>query len=319
MAEARYSIRAVARRTGLTPHAIRVWEKRYGVVHPDRTETNRRLYSEAEVERLALLRGATQAGHNISQLVQLPNESLAELAKANPGSFAESPEPRIADWIKLSTAAVRALNTSAFEEVLERGAVALGQHGLLERVVGPLAQEIGNLWRAGTITAAHEHFASAIIRNFLVSNYKPFAYAKDMPGLIVATPSGQLHELGAVLVAAAANDLGWRVVYIGASVPAAEIAGAALQHEARAVALSIVYPEDDPSLDLELRALRRFLPSTQILAGGRAATAYASTLKAIGAILPEDLNAIYLQLDNLRKVKLVQIPTSSLREKPSVS
>lgn len=303
MAEPRYSIRAVARRTGLSPHAIRVWEKRYGVVRPNRTDSNRRLYSEEEVERLALLRSATQAGHNISQLANLPNESLVELAKANPGPGIDSPEPRITDLIELSTAAVRALNTRAFEEVLERGAVALGQHGLLERVVGPLAQAIGDLWRDGTITAAHEHFASAIIRNFLVCNYRPFAYSKDMPGLVVATPAGQLHELGAVLVAAAANDLGWRVVYLGTSLPAAEIAGAALQHEARAVALSIVYPEDDPSLDLELRALRRFLPATQILVGGRASAAYVSSLKAIGAILPEDLNAIYSQLDNLRKPK----------------
>jgi methanogenic corrinoid protein MtbC1 len=280
-----------------------VWEKRYGVVRPDRTDTNRRLYSEEEVQRLALLHSATQAGHNIGQLANLPNESLAELAKGIPSSETETAEPKIADLIKSSMATVRELNTHAFEEVLGRGAVALGQHGLLEKVIGPLAQEIGDLWRNGTITAAHEHFASAVIRNFLVCNYKPFAYSKDMPGLIVATPAGQLHELGAVIVAAAANDLGWRVVYLGTSLPAAEIAGAALQHQARAVALSIVYPEDDPSLDLELKTLRRFLPSTQLLAGGRASAAYASTLKAIGAILPEDLNAIYYQLDNLRKPK----------------
>lgn len=303
MVEARYSIKAVARRTGLSPHAIRIWEKRYGVVCPDRTDTNRRLYSEAEVERLSLLRAATQAGHNISQLAQLPNESLAELAKAQSPLSSSEPPSIDADLIKLSTAAVRALNTGEFEGVLERGVVALGQHGLLEKVVGPLAQEIGNLWRDGTITAAHEHFASAIIRNFLVCNYKPFAHTKDMPGLIVATPAGQLHELGAVIVAAAANDLGWRVVYLGTSLPAAEIAGAALQHEARAVALSIVYPEDDPSLDSELRALRRFLPRTHILAGGRAAMAYDSSLTAIGAIRPEDLTAIYRELDNVRKLK----------------
>jgi methanogenic corrinoid protein MtbC1 len=297
-----------------------VWEKRYGVVRPDRTDTNRRLYSEEEVERLALLRCATQAGHNISQLVQLPNERLAELAKASSTPLADAPASGIADLIKSSTAAVRALNTRAFEEVLERGAVALGQHGLLERVVGPLAQEIGDLWRDGTITAAHEHFASAIIRNFLVSNYKPFAYTKEMPGLIVATPAGQLHELGAVIVAAAANDLGWRVVYLGTSLPAAEIAGAALQHEARAVALSIVYPEDDSSLELELRTLRRFLPSTGILVGGRAAGAYAAILKAIDAILPEDLNAIYHHLDNLRKLKTRDLSKSGgPREKSMTS
>ncbi len=305
MSEASYSIKAVARRTGLTPHAIRIWEKRYGVVRPARTDTNRRLYTEAEVERLALLRNATRAGHSISHVAQLPNDRLAALGSVTPPpdtDVSRSSAPG-ADLLFLSVTAVRTLNTLDFEAVLERGLLALGHHGLLEKLVGPLAREIGNLWRDGTITAAHEHFASAVIRTFLVSSYKPFAFSKDMPTLIVATPAGQLHELGAVMVAAAGNDLGWRVIYLGTSLPAAEIAGAALQNEARAVALSIVYPEDDPTLEAELKSLRRFLPATHILVGGRAADAYASSLAAIGAILPPDLTDLYQELDKLRTLR----------------
>ncbi len=295
-------MKAVARRTGLSAHAIRVWEKRYGAVRPRRSDTNHRLYTEAEVERLALLHNATRAGHSIGQLADLPNERLAVLGGMGnttvPAKEAVGPEVEL---ISASVSAVRALNTREFETVLERGAVTLGQHGLLQRVVGPLAQRIGDLWRDGTITAAHEHFASAVIRNFLVRNYKPFVFSKDMPTLVVATPAGQLHELGAVMVAAAANDLGWRVVYLGTSLPAAEIAGAALQNQARAVALSIVYPEDDASLDSELKNLHRFIPGTAILAGGRATAAYRVSLEAINAILPGDLSSLYEELDQLRR------------------
>ena len=78
--------------------------------------------------------------------------------------------------------------------------------------------------------------------------------------LVVATPAGQIHELGALLVGAAAANLGWHVTYLGASLPAAEIAGAARQNRARAVALSLVYPEDDPRLEGELTRLRESLP-----------------------------------------------------------
>ena len=82
----------------------------------------------------------------------------------------------------------------------------------------------------------------------------------NAPRIIVATPAGQLHELGAVIVKDAAAQIGWHTTYLGASLPAAEIAGAAVQNRAVVVALSIVYPEDDPDLPQELISLRRFLP-----------------------------------------------------------
>src|SRR5512133_1309735 len=80
MSEANYSIKAVAKLTGLTPHVIRVWEKRYGAVKPHRTDTNRRMYSESDVHRLGMLRHATTAGHSIGNIANLPEDRLAKLA-----------------------------------------------------------------------------------------------------------------------------------------------------------------------------------------------------------------------------------------------
>ena len=100
---------------------------------------------------------------------------------------------------------------------------------------------------------------------------------ENAPVLVVATPSGQLHELGALLVGAAAANLGWHVTYLGASLPAAEIAGAALQNRARAVALSLVYPEDDPTLEdeLDLSKVQMQMPMFKMLAKGYLAAAKA--------------------------------------------
>jgi DNA-binding transcriptional MerR regulator/methylmalonyl-CoA mutase cobalamin-binding subunit len=304
MSETQHSIKAVARRTGLSPHVIRVWERRYGAVTPVRTGTNRRVYSDSEVERLDLLRRAIGAGHSIGNIAQLPSENLTRLAAVPapavtpPKAGTVKPEQLVAECLE----AVKELNTRALEEVLTRGSVALGQHGLLERVVAPLARQIGDLWRDGTIMAAHEHFASSIIRSFLTRNSKPYALDANAPMLLVATPAGQLHELGAVMVAAAANDLGWRVVYCGASLPASEIAGAAAQNRARAVALSIVYPDDDPNLPGELENLRQHLPAEiRIIAGGRASGSYAPVLEKIHALRAEDLRNLYDLLENIRK------------------
>lgn len=310
MADAQFTIKAVARRTGLTPHVIRVWEKRYAAVTPCRSGTNRRLYSEAETERLRLLRGATLAGHSIGSVANLPNEKLAELAQAMGGADQGSGATKALDegrgatpdYVGECVAAIRSLDSQGFESVLSRAIVSLGQHGLLEKLIGPLAQRVGDLWRDGSITAAHEHFATAVIRTFLGRNSQPFAASRKTPTLVVATPSGQLHELGAIMVGAAANDLGWRVVYLGASLPAADIAGAAVRNEALAVALSIVYPADDSNLPNELENLRRYLPPhIRIIAGGRSASGYREVLNKIGASVTTHLTEFYAILDALRR------------------
>ncbi len=119
---------------------------------------------------------------------------------------------------------------------------------------------------------------------------------------MIGTPSGQLHELGALLAGAAAANMGWRVIYIGASLPAAEIAGAVRQNRARGVALSLVYPEDDPRLESELARLREMLgPETALLVGGRATPAYRDVLEKLNAVQITDLDHLCATLDELRK------------------
>ena len=304
MSEAQYSIKVAARKSGLTAHVIRVWERRYNAVSPDRTNTNRRRYSDAAIERLTLLCSATHAGHSIGSIAKLPVEKLRELAaEVIPASMPVARRSEAAATQVIGTAinAIEKLNSNELEAILGRAAVAFGQHGLLEKVIAPFAQKVGELWRDGSITAAHEHFASAVIRNFLFQTSKPYAANGSAPVLVVGTPAGQLHELGAVMAAAAANDLGWRVIYLGTSLPAVEIAGAAIHNKARAVAMSIVYPDDDPNLAQELQSLRKHLPpEIKLITGGRAAESYASTLEALGAIRTRQLSELYRVLEQMR-------------------
>ena len=307
MAEAHQAIKVVARRTGLSAHVIRIWEKRYGAVEPERTGTNRRLYSDEQIERLSLLRDITQNGHSIGHVAKLPTEKLRELSRESNDTKGHAPReltasPAAPAFLDECVAAVKALDARALDDTLKRAATELGAQGLLQRVVAPLAQTIGDLWRDGAITAAHEHFASAVIRIFLGHAARPFAGMDSAPVLIIATPAGQIHELGALIVGAAAANLGWHVTYLGASLPAAEIAGAARQSRARAVALSLVYPEDDPRLEGELMRLRESLPpEVMLLVGGRAMPAYHGVLEKIGATQVSDLAQLSSTLDALRK------------------
>ncbi len=306
MADAYNAIKTASLRTGLSVHVIRMWEKRYGAVKPSRTPTRRRLYSDEEIERLSVLRDLTQAGHSIGTVARLPIAKLRALAaESTDRTTAPFSSPRLTEaaaFVEECLTAIKGLDARALDTVFRKAATALGAQGALQLVIAPLAQSIGDLWRAGTLTAAHEHFASAVVRVFLGHATRPFAASDSAPLLVIATPSGQLHELGALLAGAAAANVGWHVIYLGASLPAAEIAGAANQNRARAVALSLVYPEDDPRLEGELVRLRELLPAgTVIMAGGRAAPAYEHALKNIGALHVRNLTELCSHLDNLRK------------------
>ena len=248
-----FSIQAVAERTGLTPHVIRAWERRYRAIEPERSAGKQRLYSEAEIERLAMLSRAVRSGHSIGKIATLPDRGIARDDREPARRRARREEPRPATiplrpFAPRRSPPPRASTAPRSRTRCAARCVALGNQGLLRLAIGPLAQEIGERWRTGELTAAHEHFFTASVKVFLGDLTRQFATPLNAPRIIVSTPTGQLHELGAVMAAATAANLGWRAIYLGPSLPAHEIAGAALRNEAAAVALSIVYPEDDPNL-----------------------------------------------------------------------
>jgi methanogenic corrinoid protein MtbC1 len=312
---ARHAIGVVARRTGLKPDLIRAWERRYNAVEPGRTQTRRRSYSDADIDRLLLLRRVVNTGRGIGQVAHLPNEELRALLAEEPVS-APSPaapvppepgfiQPVVGDtaepYLTLCLAAARRLDIRDLEHQLERASVALSRHHLLDKLLMPLMQRIGDLWQRGELRPIHEHMATAVVRSFLGTMRTAYTANANAPELIVTTPARQLHELGALIASATAALDGWQVTYLGSDLPAEEIAAAAVQKSAKAVALSIVYPPDDPLLHEEIRRLRRLLPrTTELIVGGRAASSYAAVLDETGARRVENLRELREELDLLR-------------------
>ena len=303
------SIAIAARRTGLSQHVIRAWEKRYGAIRPSRTDTKRRLYSDEEIERLQLLRRATQAGHSIGNIATLAVDALRILAEEKTPDGAPKRLPDTAETI-LSAAldAVRSLDCTALESVLQSGVVTLGRGLLTLRVIVPLIQQIGDGWERGTLRIAHEHCVSAVIRTMLGSFVHAYSPTANAPVLVVTTPPGQVHELGALIVASTATDCGWKVVYLGPSLPPEEIAAVYERSNANALALSIIYPADDPTLPAQLRAIRQLLPTAPIIAGGRATVSYQAVLSEVRFTVCEDIASTIRVLE---AVRMARIPSAS--------
>jgi DNA-binding transcriptional MerR regulator/methylmalonyl-CoA mutase cobalamin-binding subunit len=304
-----HTIKMAAKLTGLSAHVIRIWEKRYGAVQPQRSHSHRRLYCDRDLERLTLLRQATEQGHNIGAIARLQDEQLRELVgRGTPGGGRSEISPNGYHQPRVSVddllACVRQFDERGLIRHLEQWQVELGSQGLLVQLVAPLAQRIGEEWAQGQMTAAQEHFATATIREYLLHHARQFP-TQGGPSMVAATPAGQLHELGAVLATFAARSQGWNAVYLGASLPAAEIAGAAVRSRARVVGLSIVFPADDPALPEEIDQLRKALPpQVTLLAGGRSAAAYQVALRRAGAVLLADLPQLFEVLNTLRATPL---------------
>ncbi len=311
MSEVRYSIKIASERSGVSSHLIRMWEKRYGALSPDRTETNRRLYSDENVERLSLLYACTKSGHRIGNIAALPTPTLRQLAQESGHSGREedsiptelkSLEEQLPELVLEPFRAIENMDAEALRRTLDKSSVDLGYQGMLTKVVVPLMQHIGRLWCEGELTAAYEHFASAALRTYLLGQIQSFSPSRNAPVLITVTPAGQLHEFGAVVSAAAANSTGWHVIHLGPSLPAAEIAGAAIRSKANVVALSLVHPPDDPDLPAQLRMLRRLLPHRiGIVVGGHSAEGYRKTLQEIQAMVVTSIDDFYDTLNSVRR------------------
>jgi methanogenic corrinoid protein MtbC1 len=309
MSSARYPMKMVTQRTGLSSHVLRVWERRYEAVTPDRTGGNRRLYSEEEVRRLELMALLTRGGHSIGQIAKQSTEELEAMVEELPASPAGDetpilPNPRRAldVYQDKAWAAVENLDGIALEGVFDLATREIGGSAMIEQLIVPLISKIGERWDDGAISVAQERVASTVIQEVLLLAGRPHSETRGAPELVVATPAGQLHELGAALVVCTARRRGWAVTYLGASIPADEIAHTASLKDACAVALSIVYPADDAALGPELVRLRRLLPDgCDLLVGGNAAGGYLSSIEEIGAKQFSELKGLKDWLDAERK------------------
>jgi DNA-binding transcriptional MerR regulator/methylmalonyl-CoA mutase cobalamin-binding subunit len=296
----------VTQRTGLTSHAIRAWERRFGVVEPARSEGGHRLYSDQDVARLSLLHRLTLGGRQIGQVAGMSDAELEALLREDESAEAAAPSAgtgkqpdEIAAMVAEAQAAVRELNADKLDAVLRRAVIGLETAAYLDQLIVPLLRGIGAAWVHGELTPAHEHMASAVVGRvggWLLENLEA---RKDAPVLIAAAPSGDRHELGSLAAAILAASAGWRVTFLGADLPADFIAGAAVDTRARGVAISLTYPQGDPGIIKELQDLRRSLPQgLPIVAGGGAADSYADVLDAIGARRADSFRELKSYLDN---------------------
>jgi MerR family transcriptional regulator, light-induced transcriptional regulator len=302
----RHPIAVVAERTGLSQDLLRVWERRYQAVQPRRGPGGHRTYSDADIERLRLLNAVTNAGRSISHVAGLSTDELSRMAQEDAAARRDQPSidpsraarshhqgvhPRAAEVVDRALAATARLDAAELEHLLWRAVAEFGVIAFIEGVASPMLRRIGDDWHAGRVSIAHEHLASSIVYDLVTESMRSLTRRSGPDAVLVATPTGEHHAIGAALVGAAAAAEGWRVVYLGADVPAKEIAAAAaIASDVRVVAISLTYLREREKMVNELRDLRALLPAAVVLvAGGTGTGGIETELSAAGIRVGTDL------------------------------
>jgi MerR family transcriptional regulator, light-induced transcriptional regulator len=283
----KYRIGAVTRLTGLSADVVRVWERRYGAIQPQRSQAGTRLYSDADIARLRQLRQAIEKGLSISQAARLPEAELASaVSQVNQATDAASPYAIVRQRF---LEAIARMDVVTADQEMSRAATLFPARDLIKQIVAPLLAEIGERWAHREIGVAHEHVATNLLRNLLSSLIRLYPPDGRAETIVLATPAGERHEFGILLAALVAATRGWRVVYVGTDLPADEITYAVRMTRSRYVALSLV--NQHPEATDELRALAQRLPvNVRVWVGGAEAIQYRELLHQLDWILIRDLD-----------------------------
>jgi MerR family transcriptional regulator, light-induced transcriptional regulator len=291
-----YPIEAVARRCGVNAATLRAWERRHDAIRPERTETGRRLYSEAMLVRTELLRTLLDHGFRIGEIASWSDDELRKAAAdwQTRGSRPDATrEPRdtvrgtMHDVIGEAVGAVERLDRKALIATLDRAAARVGRLALIDDVIFPVIKASAQSDSHGT---GHTHpelrtrFLTTTIRTFLSSLFASAAERSGLPTVAIATPAGHTSEIGALGAALHVHAAELEPIYLGAELPAADIAHGARTLGARAVVLALDAAAANPTATVaECTRVRDSLPrSIPVYFGGRIPEAVIAELSEAG-------------------------------------
>jgi len=212
-----YSIKAVAQATGLTVETLRAWERRYGVVAPNRDASGRRVYRPEDVLRLRRLREATERGHPIGRLAELSEERLARLLDESPDRRAQATSNA---FVGRMLTAAQHFRSAECEQTLTLAIAMLPPQQLVADVLQPLLREVGERWHRGELAVSQERLVSTTVRRHLGLMLDAYDRNARRPPIVFCTLPGERHELGLLMTAMLCASRGFKTHYLGPELPA---------------------------------------------------------------------------------------------------
>ena len=263
-----YSIRVASRLTGVSSDTLRMWERRYGFPKPVRNDSQVRVYTDADIERLVLVSRALKAGFRSGEVIHRDTEALRKLLVDTTRSAPED-EP-YTPTIDSLMARLIADDPQGLREGLRQSVARLGTKQFLTDVAAPLVEQVGTAWAAGRIAVRHEHLVSEVLSSKLRLLLSAYEDRPSGPVVLLATLSEEQHGLGLDMVALYLALEGATPRLLGVNTPPDQIAEAAVAFSAAVVGLSISEASDLKATEGHLRRVLSALPThLEVWLGGR--------------------------------------------------
>lgn len=285
-----YSIRDLEHLSGVKAHTIRIWEKRYGLLSPDRTDTNIRYYSDSDVRKILNVAMLIKNGYKISHIASFDESKIqAEVIRIN----RQSSDPnKYIDQLMMLTVN---LDSLGFEQLLDSIIREIDFRKTMEEIVFPFFERIGVLWQAGSIFTAHEHFVSNLIRNRLIREAGKFSNDDSERLILFFLRENEWHELGLLYLNYLAAQAAFRCVYMGQSLPFDDLSNLLSAGKYDFICTSFVHAMEKPELEQYLVNLSLAFNSGKILVSGR-------QLGLNKPKLPSNVSIVKSSTDFLRKI-----------------
>lgn len=272
-----FPISRVSELTGIAPVTLRAWERRYGLPVPHRSASGHRLYSMQEVMLLRRVTALMESGYSISRAVErvrAEGENVESALQPPPLSKWDSYRERL-------LSAIDAFDTAALEEAYNEPLTLFPIDLIIDEVLLPVLERLGEEWQQRQDGIAREHFFSSFLRNKIGTRFNHELQRSLGPSLLLACLPGEAHEMGLMLFGLTAGARGYRVLYLGADLPLSQLPPVVEKVKPAGIVLSGTTVKLDSALQQGITELRQAIPSP-IFVGGDIAENEEQRLRQLG-------------------------------------
>ena len=262
---ANYSIKDLEHLSGIKAHTLRIWEQRYGLINPKRTDTNIRFYDQDDLKLVLNVSLLKDNGHKISKIAEMSKEEMQEAVlriSDKTSSFA--------DQIYGLTLAMIDLDEQRFEKIISSNTLKIGFERTMLNIIYPFLSKIGIMWMTDSINPAQEHFISNLIRQKVIvaidGQYESFE--GDSKKYMLFLPEGEQHELGLLFANFLIRARGNKVIYLGQNMPFYDLSMVFNLYQPDF--LFTIFTNNSKQIDPQdyLQSLANQFPNTDILVSG---------------------------------------------------
>jgi DNA-binding transcriptional MerR regulator len=258
-----YSIKDLEQLSGIKAHTLRIWEQRYNLLNPKRTDTNIRFYDDEDLKLILNVALLNDNGFKISKIASMASHEIRdEVIKLTERSLTHD------DQIHALTICMIEMDEERFDKILSTNILKLGFEQTMLNIIYPFMSKIGVLWQTGAINPAQEHFISNLVRQKLIVAIDGQIYHGGGKKFLLFLPEGELHEISILFASYLIKSKGHKVIYLGQSTPNDDLLSVFKLHQPEYLLTVITTSPSSEYVQEYVNALSDRFSSCQILVTG---------------------------------------------------